>query len=115
MSQDLDDLRLVPNLMRHEFETLVLAALHELERQLEPDQLRGLDALRTNLGAVAPEDVDDGANSAPSKRLALYIEGYRKLAHGVLALQAAGLQQLRAACPRFAAWVTGLEQLGRPA
>lgn len=90
-----------------------MAALPELKGVLDaPDDLAGVDQLMEVVQAIAPEDVNDGDRTAPSKRLETQIAGYRKTVHGPLAVAAAGLPALRTACPRFGAWVTRLEALG---
>lgn len=115
MARVVGDRRLVPNLLLHEFETLVLAANDQLMTLLDEDAQRsGLRVLSKELSGIDPEDVDDGKDTAPSKRLLSRISGYSKLAHGVTALQAAGLPSLRKACPRFDQWIKRLERLGSP-
>ncbi len=111
MAAKVEDPRFVPYLQRHEHETLVLAALPQLAQQLNQAQLVGLQQLQANIGAVAPEDVNDGKATAPSKRLLSFIPGYRKNVHGPDATRSAGLTNLRAQCPRFDAWVNRLERL----
>lgn len=107
------DRRLIPYLQRHEFESLVLAGLEALAGLLEdPEDLTGIAALRATLEHTPPEEVNDGQTTAPSKRLEGHIPSYRKTVHGPLAVEATGLDSLRAACPRFNAWVTRLEALG---
>lgn len=109
------DPRLIPYVQRHEIEALVLAALDELNSVLlRADQRAGLAALRLSLGGMAPEDVNDGPTTAPSKRLVGHIPSYRKASHGPEAMEAAGLAKLRAQCPRFHQWVAALEALGAP-
>jgi hypothetical protein len=69
MANEIGDTRFLPYLQRHEFEALVLASLPELEKLLEgPDDRAGLQKLRDHLGSLAPEDVNDGRATAPSKR-----------------------------------------------
>lgn len=112
MARAVDDHRFIPYLQRHEFEALVLACLPQLAEFLEPGDRPTVDALRATLGSLAPEEVNDGPETAPSKRLLAYVPGYRKTLHGVYACESAGLAALRAVCPRFDAWVTRLEALG---
>ena len=106
------DPRLIPYLQRHEVEALVLAALDGLAMPFDaPEDLRGLASLRAEIGEQAPEDVDDGPETAPSKRLTRHIPSYRKTLHGPLAVEAAGLPTVRARCPRFDQWISQLEGL----
>jgi hypothetical protein len=111
MADSIGDWRLIPYLQRHEFEALVLACREHLRELLDPSDYPGFEALKVSLGQMEPEDVNDGAETAPSKRLEANISSYRKTLHGPLALEAAGLATVRAACPRFDAWVKKLEAL----
>jgi Domain of unknown function (DUF4276) len=113
MAKAVNDHRFIPYIQRHEFEALVLAALKELKTFLDAhDDLVGVDQLMAVVQTTAPEDINDGAETAPSKRLEAHIPGYQKTVHGPLAVASAGLTALRAACPHFGAWVTRLEALG---
>ncbi len=113
MSRAVDDWRLIPYLQRHEYETLVLAGFDELRTLLiEKDDVSGFERLQSDLANLSPEDVNDGRESAPSKRLQRLIPSYRKTDHGVRVPMKIGLDRLRQACPRFCDWVTKLEQLG---
>ena len=110
LGREVEDHRLIPYLQRHEFEALVLASLPVLRNVLETEEdLAGLEALMREIRDVSPEDVNDGPESAPSKRLLRCIPGYRKTLHGPLAAEATGLALIRRACPRFDAWVARLE------
>ena len=105
------DPRFLPNIVRHEFETLVLAALPELAELLVPSVRKRLRPLRTLVDKSAPEEINCGKSTAPSKRLVKANIGFSKLLHGVPAVDTAGIPRLKAACPRFAAWVSKLEAL----
>lgn len=111
MARAVDDWRFIPYIQRHEFETLVLATLDNLAGLLADDDLEGLARLRVDIGQTSPEDVNDGIDTAPSKRLERCIPGYRKTVHGPLTLEDATLSFLKTQCPRFGRWVTTLENL----
>ena len=111
MANVIGDWRLIPYLQRHEFEALVLAGLSKLSLLLDPSDQPGLNQLVAEIGATPPEEVNDGATTAPSKRLLRHLPSYRKPVHGPLVVEATGLDQLRARCPRFHAWVARLEAL----
>ncbi len=114
LGEAVGDRRFLPYLQRHEFEALVLAALPALADLLDAeDDLSGLRALGEEIGGTPPEDVDDGPDTAPSKRLQGHVPGYRKTLHGPEVTVDAGLQTLRHACPRFDAWVARLEGLAQ--
>ena len=106
------DRRLIPYLQRHELEALVLGALPALREKLDAkDDLTGLGKLENEISGLALEDINDGSDTAPSKRLLRHIPGYSKVLHGPPAIADTGLAALRARCPRFDAWLTRLEAL----
>ena len=112
MQATVDDYRLIPYLQRHEFEALVLAGLESLQLLLDAkDDLEGLEQLRAALKQQCPEDVDDGVETAPSKRLAASIPGYVKALYGPLVVEHLGLAKIRKTCPRFNDWLKKLELL----
>jgi hypothetical protein len=113
MGEDIDDHRFLPYVQRHEFEALVLSGLDHLGEQLvDADARAGVEVLRTELGDLAPEDVNDGKRTAPSKRLLTRVPGYSKTIHGPLVTAKVGIEALKQRCPRFGAWVGKLEALG---
>jgi hypothetical protein len=107
--------RFIPYIQRHEFEALVLASLDALGAWLDPGPDReGLARLEREIRGVAPEDVNEGRETAPSKRLKRHVPGYRKTLHGPSAIELTGLAAIRARCPRFSAWISRLENLKPP-
>ena len=111
IGSDRDTRMVVPYLQRHEFEGLLFSNVEVFERQVGfPSGCRGeLQAVRE--GFATPEDIDDHPRTAPSKRIAKVIPGYRKPLHGPLLAEEIGLDRIRAECPRFHAWVLRLESL----
>ena len=127
MERSIGDPRFFGYLQKHEFEALVLAGLPELETFLEARQDRlGLKRLVDDIRGLAPEEINDGPNTSPSKRLSRFIPSYDpkererftgikgKSVYGPLVTERAGLSRLRELCPRFDAWVAKLEALGEP-
>ena len=112
LSDHFDDRRFLPYLQRHEFEALVLGALPALREMLDArEDVDGVDRLEVEIGNHSPEDIDDEAASAPSKRLKRHVPSYRKLVHGPTAVEAIGLVTLRRKCPKFDSWLSQLESL----
>lgn len=113
MAEAVDDQRFIPYLQRHEFEALVLASMEKLRELLDDVRdLDGVSRLQKQIVGMRPEDVNDGKDTAPSKRLKRFIPSYVKDVHGPLAIEACGLRALRERCPRFAAWLEKLESSG---
>ena len=108
---ELDRSRVFAYVQRHEFEGLLFSDVAAFRESIDmpADALSDLRAIRS--GFPTPEDIDDGPEAAPSKRIEALIPRYRKTLHGPLIAAATGLDALRAECPRFSAWVARLEAL----
>ena len=107
--------RVIPYVRKHEFEGLLfsdVAAFGAIGGATN-QTIGTLVAVRQQF--ATPEDINDNPESAPSKRIATAVSGYRKRLHGPLVARKAGLEKIRAECPRFSAWLTCIEGLGRPA
>jgi hypothetical protein len=101
------DPRFVPHLVLHELEAWVFAAAHQLA------DLSGDPALASALqaevkGAGGVELIDEGPETAPSKRLARLCPGYTKTLDGPLVIADLGIVRLRACCPHMDAWLRRL-------
>jgi hypothetical protein len=107
--------RFIPYLQVHEFEALLFSdveTLHLTISALAGGSGARLDELNQLVAQFeTPEDIDDGPDTAPSKRLQKYFPGYQKVPFGELIAELIGLDTLRAACPHFDSWVTRLEAL----
>lgn len=104
-------------LQRHEFEALLLADLDALARVFTRHR-PGVQQLRADLtGFANAEDINHGSNTHPAARLAVAIPGYGdlKAANAFWVLAEAGLDTVRARCPRFDAWLTHWERWGTQA
>lgn len=75
------------------------------------------DTAIENLEAVAqsfgnrPEKIDNGPDTAPSKRILKEIPEYDKVAAGVDTLELVGIDTLKEACPHFSEWVEKLVRI----
>jgi hypothetical protein len=104
------DIRLIPYLQVHEYEGLLFsdpdAFAAALGRNDLSQQLRDIrNAFPT------PEDINDSANTAPSKRVLRVYPSYQKVIEGTMAAQAVGLGNIRRECPHFSSWIARLESL----
>ncbi len=113
---ELNDTRFIPYVQLHEFEALILAEPQQLDWEfLEHD-----DPIRRLVDMVAreggnPELIDDGATTAPSKRIIAEIPEYagNKATSGPLVADRIGMPILLERCRHFAQWVDELLRLGK--
>lgn len=112
---DLGDSRFRPNLLLHEYETLILARPESLLAAY-PGIDQAVSDLRKDLaGFKNPEDINDGPDTAPSKRIRRIFEAhhmhYDKVTGGALAILELGLDVIRQRCTKFDCWLKMLESL----
>jgi len=111
LADDVGCRNFVPNLTVHEFEALLFSDLGKFAAWFDE---AAIAKLRAKVPADSePERINDGAQTAPSKRItaALTGHGYQKPFHGPLIAMDIGLGSIRARCPHFDAWVGRLEGL----
>jgi hypothetical protein len=104
----LDDPRFVPFFLLHEFEALLFCDLGDDRAWLyQGGDIEQLRAVRQ--GVASPEDINDGRDTAPSRRVLAAFPRYQKTLHGPLATMDIGIDKIRAQCPHFHEWLSRLE------
>jgi hypothetical protein len=113
-ARDVDHRRFRPYLQLHEFEALLLSDPSKFDWEfMEHEQaIARLVALSESVSS--PEEIDEGEDTAPSKRIIREIPEYegRKASAGPLIAAKIGLTTLREKCPHFNAWLARIEVLG---
>ena len=111
-AKDVGDPRLIPYIQLHEFEALLFVAPRELGwTYIESDTaIENLEAVAQSFGN-RPEKIDNGPDTAPSKRILKEIPEYDKVAAGVDTLELVGIDALKEACPHFSEWVEKLVRI----
>lgn len=108
--------RFIPYIQVYEFEALLFSDATIFDSQFERSEFLDYQYLQQTL-QTAPEEINDGSTTAPSKRLERIIKGYKseiennKVFYGSLISQVIGLEKIRERCPRFNQWVTQLENI----
>lgn len=112
IAQDISSPNLVPYIQVHEFETLLYVNLDVIKPRIK-DSHAAIEALKAEVANLAPESINGGPQTAPSKRLIKHLPAYRKnkLRVGAPAAAFIGLSGLRQSCPHFDEWVCRLEAL----
>jgi Domain of unknown function (DUF4276) len=112
--RDIGDARFVPYIQLHEYEAYLFSDPTWFGYFYDHHE-KHIAALRAIAESHAtPELIDDGQNSAPSKRIIAELPDYEdaKSAVGPQVAELIGLETIRSKCPHFAAWLSRLEQLG---
>jgi len=109
LARDIDQSNFIPNFLVHEFEALLFVQLDALEHWTDDGSV--LNPLRTVRETTAPEDINDGPQTAPSKRILSIMSGYQKTFHGPLVACDIGLDAIRQSCVHFDSWLKKIEAL----
>lgn len=109
-ADDIDERNFIPHLTVHEFEALLFVEPERFadwtDTTVVVEQLQVIAASHQT-----PEDINDSALTAPSKRILRVMPAYQKTFHGPLIASEIGLDAIRQACPHFGAWLSQLERL----
>jgi len=93
-----------PYIQVHEFEALILTRPSALS-DFYPEHSSRIEKLRAECATYpTPEDINETRDKSPSHRILDSIPTYRK-ADGFRHLQAIGIAELKAHCPRFKKWL----------
>ena len=113
LRDNIADPRFTPYLQLHEFETLLLSDPQNLKEQFPGQDTKIQRLIAMSEGHGNPELINDGPDTAPSKRIIAEIPEYSgmKRSAGPIVAQKIGLTSLRATCRHFAEWVCQLEAL----
>ena len=111
-AKDMEDYRLHPYISLHEFETLLLVDPENIIAAF-PNQEKQLEELNKNLSSFAghsPELIDEGEQTAPSKRIIQFFPDYedRKAVAGHIIAGRIGIDKMTASCPHFKTWIETL-------
>lgn len=108
ITENINHHRFVPYIQLHEFEGLLFSSTDGFD--FLPDIP---NSNRTELKKAVekhdnPELLNDGATTAPSKRLESLVPGYQKTFHGPLLAEVISLNTILAKCERFKVWLDKL-------
>lgn len=115
-AKDINHYQFIPYIQLHEFEALIFTDLEELYKDFPENEQYKKDINRLLMECnrySSPELINQGATTAPSKRLEKVIPKYKKLKTSLApqVVQKIGLAKIREKCPHFNQWITQLENL----
>lgn len=112
-TEDINDHRFIPYIQLHEYEAYLFADPTCFE-YFDDHHAKEIEALKAIADQYqTPELINDGQQTAPSKRImALFPDyGKAKSTFGALLAELIGLQVIRSRCPHFNTWLSRLESL----
>ncbi len=96
---------------RTEFEALLFTDIRVLkEDYVAPEELVQIEKLYEQTKEIPPEEINHGAETAPSKRL-LAAVNYKKGETVSDLLEITGVPAIREKCPHFSEWLDTLQKL----
>lgn len=106
---DINDNRFIPYLQVHEFEAYLFSSSEGFnkvffDRNTEIESIKNIINQFNN-----PEAINDGDETAPSKRLMNIFKGYKKTTDGISVAKYLGLERIRKSCEHFNNWLKTLE------
>lgn len=102
--------RFISYMQLHEFEGLLFNNIEVFNSQIARNEFSDYNELvNIIIENPNPELINDGKETAPSKRLMRLIKGYNKTVYGSILAQAIGLERIRSKSPRFNNWINTLE------
>lgn len=113
LGNDIGAPRLIPYVQLHEFEALLFADPTKFDWEYLEHERQISKLVEISDAHDTPELINDGPNSAPSKRIIALIPEYafQKASAGPLIAHAIGVERMRDRCPHFADWILRLESL----
>ena len=113
--QDIDCHHFIPHLQLHEYETILFADPEAFRVAFEhcDESIERLEAIAGSFESI--EYIDDGPDTAPSKRIIEVVPEYagRKATAGPDIAECIGLPTIRRKCPHFDKWLTKLGEVLR--
>lgn len=109
------NIKFIPYIQLHEFETLLFSSISHLSDGLTiyqelPKLVPEIEGVLTKFNEN-PELINDSPQTAPSKRLKAMCSSYSKTLHGPLIAEDIGIATMRLRCRHFHHWLNQLEQL----
>lgn len=103
---DINHNKFIPYLQLHEFEGLLFSVPEIISDTLDRTKKSIIQSIRDSFST--PEEINEGAETHPSKRLLKYFPRYNKPVFGSLIAGRTGIERIRVACPHFNEWVSRL-------
>ncbi|MEQ8226177.1 MAG: DUF4276 family protein [Candidatus Eremiobacterota bacterium] len=109
--EDINEDRFIPYLQVHEFEAYLFSSLEGFNKVFF-DRNTQLESIKNIINQFNnPEAINDGDETAPSKRLMNIFKGYKKTTDGISIAKYLGLEKIRKSCNHFNNWLKTMESI----
>lgn len=105
-AQDISNQKFVPYLQLHEFEGILFSAPKAISSTMDVSGKSDLNVQKIRDCVKSPEEINDGLDTHPSKRIQKLFPNYNKPFHGELISSRIGMDKILNDCPHFNSWVT---------
>ena len=114
ISRAWDQSRAFSYVQQYEFEGLLFSDVAAFRNaiNLPEEGVEELQRIRSTFRT--PEDINDGIETSPSKRILKVMPRYQKVVDGPLIAIETTLDVIRRECPRFNVWMVRMESLSNP-
>lgn len=113
LKTEISNSNFIPYIQLHEFEGLLFSDVKIMDDVLKPyhdySKFEELKAIRNKFNN--PEEINDGIETAPSKRIISLFRSYQKVTYGYQIANRIGIDAIRNECPHFNEWMVKLGQL----
>ena len=107
--KDIAQRNFIANLTVHEFEGLLFSSPEAFENWFDISVVERIRGVRNKF--KSPEHINNGIETAPSKRILAVCEKYDKILHGSYIALDIGLESIRQECSLFDQWLKKLENI----
>lgn len=108
IAEDISYPKFIPYIQLHEIEGLLFSSTEGFDFLPDIPKPNRIELKRAVEKYDNPELLNDGVNTAPSKRLKRLVPGYQKTFHGPLLAEVISLNIILSKCTRFKTWIDRL-------
>lgn len=105
---DINNIKFIPYIQLHEFEALLFTSPEAIVKSMGnvPNTLIKLKSMLNEVNS--PEEINNGEETHPSKRLQKIYGNYNKPFYGNLIASRIGIEKILEKCPHFNGWINTL-------
>lgn len=111
MEDDINNSNFIPYMQLHEFEGLLFNNIEVFKKNFQKDECHYSEIQKIIEKYPNAELINEGSETAPSKRLKNNIKNYNKSVYGVYLAEEIGIENIMNKNPRFKKWIEKINKL----